>query len=75
MSFKTHELKFESTTPLPGCKMLRVFLVFHTYRCRLAIYGACGASELFFWGGVCFIANRLPYRTAGRCLICPFRQG
>lgn len=50
--------------------MLRVFLVFHIHRCRLAIYGACGASELFL-GCPLLLIDYLVEPLAGAGLACP----
>lgn len=46
--------------------------MFHTYRCRLAIYGACGASELFL-GCSLLLIDYLVEPLAGAGFACPIR--
>lgn len=47
-------------------------LAFYTYRRQLAIYGACGASELFFLGGCALLLiDYLVEPLAGAGLACP----
>lgn len=46
--------------------MLRVFLVFYTYRRRLAIYGTVVLVGYF---GALFIANQLLCKTFDKCWI------